>query len=109
VLLNVQPRRDQPYQTMQLAQFNYFVENGLLSQDAATSRLIVHYDRYEAVITALLREVLSLQYQGDRTAAEKFFDRWGRWTPDLHESLAARMREAQGARFRLVHYAALGE
>ena len=60
-------------------------------------------------MTSLLREVLSLQYNGDRAAAAKFFDRWGAWTPDLHEKLAARMRDAQGARYRLVRYAALGE
>ena len=109
VLLNVRPRRDQPYQTMQLAQFNYFVENGLLSLDAGSSRLVIHYDRYEPVVTSLLGDVLSLQYEGDRAGAAKFFDRWGAWTPNLHETLAARVREAQGARYRLVRYAALGE
>lgn len=109
VLLNVQPRRDQPYQTMQLAQFNYFLENGLLSFDRASSRLTIHDDRYEPTITSLLREVLSLQHQGDNNAAGSFFDRWGAWQPDVHEKLAARMREAQGARYRLVKYGVLGE
>ena len=46
VLLNVKPRRDQPYQTMQLAQFNYFLEKGLLAFDGASGRLAVHYERY---------------------------------------------------------------
>lgn len=109
VLLSVQPRRDQPYQTMQLAQFNYFVENGLLSMDPAAARLTIRYDRYADGVTALLREVLALQFSGDRAAAGKFFDRWGAWTADRHEKLAARIRDAQGARFRLVRYAALGE
>ncbi|HEV3484607.1 MAG TPA: hypothetical protein VG106_04310 [Vicinamibacterales bacterium] len=109
VLLNVQPRRDQPYQTMQLAQFNYFLHNKLLTFDASSSRLTIHYDRYETVVASLLRDVLSLQYHGNREAAGAFFDRWGAWTADLHETLAARMREAQGARYRLVRYAVLGE
>lgn len=109
VLLNVQPRRDQPYQTMQLAQFNYFLENGLLSFDRSSSRLTIHYDRYEPTITSLLREVLSLQYQGSKDAAAKFFDRWGAWRPDVHEKLAARIRDAQSVRYRLVKYGVLGE
>jgi hypothetical protein len=109
-LQNVKPRRDQPYQTMQLAQFNYFLENGLLTADPKTARLTVHYERYRDVVTSLLREVLALQYNGDRDAAEKFFDRYGAWTPELHDKLAASIREAQGAsRWRIVRYEALGE
>ena len=51
---NVKPRRDQPYQTMQLAQFNYFLDKGLLSWDGASGRLAVRYERYADVVTALL-------------------------------------------------------
>jgi hypothetical protein len=109
VLLNVKPRRDQPYQTMQLAQFNYFLENGLLAPDGTSGRLEARYGRYAEVVTSLLREVLSIQHAGDKEAAGGFFDRWGAWTPEVHERLAARIREAQGPRFRLVRYAALGE
>lgn len=102
-------RRDQAYRTMQLAQFNYFLENGLLSA-GKDARLTVHYEKYPDVVTALLREVLAIQRAGDRDAASKFFDRWTAWTPELHEKLAARIREAQGAsRFRIVRYGALGE
>jgi predicted Zn-dependent protease with MMP-like domain len=108
-LQNVKPRSDQPYQTMQLAQFNYFLEKGLITADPQTARLTIHYEKYPEVVTALLREVLSLQHEGDKDAAAKFFARWGAWTPELHEKLAARIREAQGARWRLVRYAALGE
>ena len=39
VLLNVKPRADQPYQTMELAQFNYFLDKGLLVFDGASGRL----------------------------------------------------------------------
>jgi hypothetical protein len=109
VLLNVKPRRDQPYQMMELAQFNYFLDKGLLEVEEASGRLTIRYDRYLEVVTSLLREVLAVQHEGDRTAAGRFFDRWGAWTPELHERLATRIREAQGPRFRLVRYAALGE
>ena len=105
-LQNVKPRRDQPYQTMQLIQFNWFLDKGLIAFDGG--KLNIHYDRYPEVVTSLLREVLKLQHDGDKKAAAAFFDRWTTWG-DAHEKLAARIREAQGARFRIVKYAALGE
>ncbi|HVS33450.1 MAG TPA: NUDIX hydrolase [Thermoanaerobaculia bacterium] len=108
-LQNVQPRRDQPYQTMQLIQFNWFVENGLLVPDPDTARLTIRYDRYAGIVTSLLREVLALQANGDKAAAAQFFDRWTKWTPELHDRLAARIREAQGARWRIVRYRALND
>jgi hypothetical protein len=108
-LQSVKPRRDQPYQTMQLIQFNWFLEHGLIEADPKTARLTVHYEKYPEVVQSLLQEVLKLQYEGDKAAAAAFFDRWTKWTPELHEKLAARIREAQGARFRIVRYAALGE
>jgi|CXWL01.1.fsa_nt_gi hypothetical protein len=104
----VRPRRDQPYQTMQLAQMNWFLDRGLLSSDEA-GRLVVHYERYADVVSGLLREVMALQQGGDPAAAEAFFDRWTTWSDELHEPLAKRLRAAQGKRFQLVRYAALGE
>lgn len=108
-LQNAKPREDQPYQRMQLVQFNWFLEHGLLSYDSGTGRLTVHYERYPDTVSSLLKEVLALQHAGDKAAAARFFERWTAWTPELHEPLAARIREAQGARFRLVRYSALGE
>ena len=46
VLQNNRPRRDQPYQTMQLVQWNFFLEKGLLRFDAASGQLAVNYRRY---------------------------------------------------------------
>jgi hypothetical protein len=108
-LQNVKPRTDQPYQTMQLVQFNWFLERGLLRADPATARLMVDYDRYLATIESLLKEVLRLQYAGDKDAVGAFFKQWTTWAPELHEKLAERVRAAQGARFRIVRYGALGE
>ncbi|HUP60617.1 MAG TPA: NUDIX hydrolase [Thermoanaerobaculia bacterium] len=108
-LQNVKPRPDQPYQTMQLIQFNWFLDKGLLSADPKTARLSIHYDRYPEAVNSLLKEVLKLQHDGDKAAAAAFFERWTTWTPEVHDKLAARIREAEGARWRLVRYAALGE
>ena len=106
VILNNKPRPDQPYQMMQLAQFNYFLDKGLL-QAGADGGLRIQYDRYPEMVAGLLREVLAVQYAGDKERAAKFFQQWGAWTPELHEPLAARVRQVQGARYRLVRYGAL--
>jgi hypothetical protein len=108
-LQNNKPRRDQPYQTMQLIQFNWFLDKGLLVPDRKTARLTVNYDKYPEAVTSLLTEVLKLQHEGDKAKAAAFFDKWTTWTPEVHEKLAGRIRDAQGARWRIVRYAALGE
>jgi hypothetical protein len=108
-LQNVKPRPDQPYQTMQLVQFNWFLDKGLLKADPSTARLTVDYSKYEETVTSLLREVLALQHNGDKEATAAFFAKWTAWTPQLHEKLAKRISDAQGARWRIVKYAALGE
>jgi len=85
------------------------LDKGLLTADPQTARLTIHYDRYADAVTSLLKEVLALQYNGDKAATAAFFDRWTSWKPELHEKLAERIRSAQGARWRIVRYAALGE
>jgi hypothetical protein len=107
-LQNVKPRSDQPYQTMQLIQFNWFLEHGLLEMDPKTARLKINYDKYPEAVSSLLAEVLKLQHEGDKAATAAFFERWTKWG-DPHEKLAARIRDAQGARFRIIKYGALGE
>lgn len=106
-LQNHRPRPDQPYQTMQLAQFNFFLERGLIAF-ADDGRLTADLARYPGVVRALLTEVLAQQRAGDPAQAAAFFARWTGWD-ERHEALAARLREAQGKRYSLVRYAALGE
>ncbi|MBW3568225.1 MAG: NUDIX hydrolase [Proteobacteria bacterium] len=108
-LQKVKPRRSQPYQTMQLMQMNWFLENGLLSFDAATGRLHIDYTKYHDVVERLLREVLAIQSAGDAKRAGKFVDRYARWDEDLHGVIAKNLRDASKYRYRLVRYGALGE
>jgi hypothetical protein len=105
-LQNNRPRRDQPYQTMQLMQQNFFLEHGLLAWEG--DALAIRHERYPAVVAALLKEVLAVQHAGDRARAEAFVARWTGWS-ERHEALAAKLRAAGGPRFRLVRYGALGE
>ena len=103
------PRRDQPYQTMQLMQWNYFLENGLLAMDPATGRLAIDYGRYHDVVAALLAEVLAVQSAGDVGRAEAFVDRWATWDDAVHGRVAEALRNVPAPTYRLVRYGALGE
>ena len=107
-LVSNRPRLDQPYQTMQLAQFNYFRDRGLVALDP-DGRLEIRYERYREAVKAMLAEALALQQKGDPETAEAFFKKWTTWTDALHEPLGARMAAAEGPRFRLMRYAAIGD
>ncbi len=108
-LQTVRPRPTQPYQNMQLMQFNYFMENGLIEPQADTGLLMVHYDRYHETATELLRQVLEIQRSGDRALARDFVNRWNYWDERLHGEVAADMRESMKYRRSIVKYAALGD
>ena len=108
-LQNNRPRRDQPYQTMQLMQFNWFLDRGVLRFDPADGRLNIDYRLYHGAVADLLREVLALQDRGDEAAADAFILRWTGWNEALHGRIAAAMRAQQRYRYRLFTYAALGE
>jgi hypothetical protein len=108
-LQNVQPRRDQPYQTMQLMQFNWFRDKGVLKFDPASATLSNDYGRYHDAVESLLREVLALQDAGDPARSDAFIKRWATWDEAVHGRLAEKIREQQRYRYRLFTYAALGE
>ena len=108
VLQKNQPRtKDQPYQTMQLMQLNYFLEHGLLSYDPSSASLEIHYDRYNEVVGQMLGDVLSIQQQGDSQLAGEFIEKYVNWTPELHDRLAKRLRDSSRYRFVMVRYKAL--
>jgi hypothetical protein len=109
VLQKNQPRRGQPYQTMQLMQMNYFLEKGLLEWDTASGRLRIHYARYPEAVASMLEKVLALQAAGDKAASDAFIDQYDTWTEDRHERLGQAMRATEKYRYRLVKYQALGE
>jgi hypothetical protein len=107
VLQNNRPRRDQPYNTMQLMQWNFFLENGLLS--FKDGELQVHYDKYHSVIGKMLAKTLEVQYDGDKAAADRYIEQYTNWDDNVHGLIARKIREQQRYRFRLFKYAALGE
>ena len=104
----VRPRPEQPYQNMQLMQFNYFMEHGLIEPRGDTALLAINYDRYHEIVTALLGEVLHLQYAGDYEATKAFVERWNYWDDRVHGRLAELMRDQVKYRGTMVRYAILG-
>jgi hypothetical protein len=98
---------EQPYQAMQLMQMNYFLEHGLIAFDPVTARLEIDYQRYNAVIRQMLAEVLAIQLAGDARQAAAFIEKYTSWTPELHDRLAGRLRDASRYRFVSVRYKAL--
>jgi hypothetical protein len=105
-LQNNKPRREQPYNMMQLMQMNYFLDKGVLKFDAGTAKLRIDCDRYHEAVRDLLKQVLAIQESG--SGAEAFITRWGSWDNQLHGRIAANIREQQKTRFRLFEYAAVG-
>ena len=109
VLQNNKPRRDQPYNTMQLMQWNFFLEKGLLTFDSSTKTLRINYDKYHDVVGQMLAKTLEIQYQGDKAAADRFIEQYTNWDDNLHGVIAKNIRDQQRYRFRLFKYASLGE
>ena len=107
VLQKNRPARAQAYGTMRLIQFNWYIDQGLLTYE--DGRLHIHYDKYDAAIESLLEATLDIQYEGDRDAAVAFTDKWTTWDGNFHGVIGQAMKDAETSRYRLVTYEALGE
>ena len=57
----------------------------------------------------MLEKTLAVQYEGDKSAADKFIDQYTNWNDNLHAAVAANIRAQQRYRFRVFQYTALGE
>jgi len=55
----------------------------------------------------MLGEVLAIQLSGDARRAAEFIGKYTTWTPELHETLAMRLRDASRYRFVTVRYKSL--
>jgi len=107
VFLKNKPSRAQIYETMELMQFNYYLHEGLFTYNEKTGRLFIQYDRFNDVVTEMLRQVLALQQNGNKADADAFIDRYAVWDDNLHGALAAAMKATGTYRYTLVKYAAL--
>ena len=108
-LQRVKPRPTQAYQTMQLMQFNFYMEYGLLEPGTESGLLVIDYNIYHETVTQLLRQVLQIQYAGDYEQAREFVERWSYWDDKLHGDIAERINGAGGYRRTLIRYSALND
>ena len=83
---------------MQLIQFNWFLDKGLLQADPATARLTIDYDRTPTHRLAAEGSPATAA-SGDKAAAAAFFKQWTTWTPGVHEKLAERIRRPRARAF----------
>ena len=90
-------------------QWNFYLENGLLSFNPATKTLRINYDKYHEVVGKMLERVLAVQYAGSKAESDKFIEQYTSWDENLHGAVATNIRAQQKYRFRLFKYAALGE
>jgi hypothetical protein len=105
MLQNNKPRREQPYNMMQLMQMNYFLDRGVLKFDPVTAKLRIDYARYHQAVSDLLKQVLAIQESG--SGAQALIDRWGTWDEQLHGRIAGNIRAQQRTRYRLFDYAVM--
>ena len=105
-LQNNKPRREQPYNMMQLMQWNWLLDRGVLKFDRESAKLEIDYERYHGAVADMLKQVLALQESGDRAAVTAFVDKWGSWDEALHGRIATNIRAQQRYRYRLFDYAA---
>ena len=78
VLQNNKPRRDQPYNTMQLMQWNFFLENGLLTFENGKLRFTTtNITTWSA--SCFEDRARQVQYDGDKAAADRFIDQYTTW------------------------------
>jgi hypothetical protein len=73
----------------EMMEFNYLVERGAISHDAASGRYALNADRMPAAITSLAKELLEQEATGDRARVEAWFAKYDRMPNDLAQALSA--------------------
>ncbi len=68
-------------------QINRLVEAGAATVDASTGKYKVDLGKIEAAIAALVRDLCTIQHNGDKTAAEALLSKYGKVSPDTQRAL----------------------
>lgn len=69
-------------------QFNWLVEQGAVTRDAASGRFRAAPDRFPAAVEALLARILTVQARGDYAGAKELIARYAVMPPELADALA---------------------
>ncbi len=73
----------------EMMEFNFLVEGGAIHRDAATGRYAIDYAKIPDVLTALAKELLTIEATGDRARAETWFTRYDTMPGELKTALEA--------------------
>src|SRR5579863_4570457 len=72
----------------EIMQFNYYVEQGAITRDAATALYVIDLDKMPAAIASLAKELLEQEATGDRARTDAWFKKYGGMPPELSALLA---------------------
>jgi hypothetical protein len=72
----------------EMMEFNYLIEHGAISRDAASGRYAINADRMPGAIMSLAKELLEQEATGDRARVEAWFAKYDRMPNDLAQALA---------------------
>lgn len=71
-----------------MMEFNYFVEQGAISRDAATRRYAIDMVKMPVAIASLAKELLEIEATGDRARVEAWFKKYGTMPDALKSDLS---------------------
>jgi hypothetical protein len=72
----------------EIMQFNYYVEQGAISRDAATGLYVIDFAKMPTAIASLAKELLEQEATGDRARTDAWFKKYGTMPPELSALLA---------------------
>jgi hypothetical protein len=72
----------------EMMQFNYFVEQGVITRDAKTGRYAIDFTKMQQAIATLAKELLEIEATGDRNRAEQWFKKYDSMPSELKSALA---------------------
>ncbi len=73
----------------EIMEFNFYLERGVISRDAASGRYAIDFDRMPEAVAALAKELLEQEATGDRARVEAWFAKYGSMPPELTKALEA--------------------
>jgi hypothetical protein len=72
----------------EIMQFNYYVEQGAITRDAATGFYVIDFDKMPAAIASLAKDLLEQEATGDRARTDAWFKKYGTMPTELSALLA---------------------
>ena len=73
----------------EIMEFNFYLERGVISRDAASGRYAIDFDRMPEAVAALAKELLEQEATGDRARVEAWFAKYGSVPSELAKALEA--------------------